>query len=318
MNINFMWGIKMRHRQKHDRRKSKNIYRSKLIILCITISFLVIAGSTFMAQRVFTYINSVQAKENENTQDDSAQTNIQNNSTKTDIQNDDVPYDTGEFLQKYLYQQMKGEMPDGADGVKVVYLTFDDGPSKTVTPKILDILKSENVHATFFVLGKEIDSSDESKELIKRTVSEGNAIGIHSYSHNYKYLYPNNIVNVDNFSEEVDKTNKSLKNVLGDEFSTKVIRLPGGHMTWKGTEALDKYFTENGYSYIDWNALSKDAEGPKKNSEQLVQEVIKTAGTKQKVILLMHDTYGKEETAKSLPDIIHHFKDNGYEFRVIK
>ena len=299
----------MRYRQKRDRNKAKNIYRAKLIILCITISFLVIAGSTFMAQRVFTYINAVQAEDNENSTD---------NSTEINIKDNDVPYDTAAFVQKYLDQQMKGEMPEGADGVKVVYLTFDDGPSETVTPKILDILKSEGVHATFFVLGKQIDSSDENKDLIRRTVSEGNAIGIHSYSHNYNYLYPNKVVNVNNFSEEVDKTNKSLKSVLGDEFSTKAIRLPGGHMTWKGTEALDKYFEKNGYSYIDWNALSKDAEGPKKTSEQLVQEAIKTAGTKQKVILLMHDTYGKEETAKSLPDIIHHFKDNGYEFRVIK
>ena len=299
----------MRYRQKRDRNKAKNIYRAKLIILCITISFLVIAGSTFMAQRVFTYINAVQAEDNENSTD---------NSTEINIKDNDVPYDTAAFVQKYLDQQMKGEMPEGADGVKVVYLTFDDGPSETVTPKILDILKSEGVHATFFVLGKQIDSSDENKDLIRRTVSEGNAIGIHSYSHNYNYLYPNKVVNVNNFSEEVDKTNKSLKSVLGDQFSTKAIRLPGGHMTWKGTEALDKYFEKNGYSYIDWNALSKDAEGPKKTSEQLVQEAIKTAGTKQKVILLMHDTYGKEETAKSLPDIIHHFKDNGYEFRVIK
>lgn len=299
----------MRYRQKRDRNKAKNIYRAKLIILCITISFLVIAGSTFMAQRVFTYINAVQAEDNENSTD---------NSTEINIKDNDVPYDTAAFVQKYLDQQMKGEMPEGADGVKVVYLTFDDGPSETVTPKILDILKSEGVHATFFVLGKQIDSSDESKDLIRRTVSEGNAIGIHSYSHNYNYLYPNKVVNVNNFSEEVDKTNKSLKSVLGDQFSTKAIRLPGGHMTWKGTEALDKYFEKNGYSYIDWNALSKDAEGPKKTSEQLVQEAIKTAGTKQKVILLMHDTYGKEETAKSLPDIIHYFKDNGYEFRVIK
>lgn len=89
-------------------------------------------------------------------------------------------------------------------------------------------------------------------------------------------------------------------------------------MTWKGTDALDEYFKEQGYSYIDWNALSKDAEGPNKNAEQLVQQVIETTGSKQKVVLLMHDTYGKEETAKSLPGIIRYFKDNGYEFKVIK
>ena len=275
-----------------------------------------------MAQRFLTYIDTVQAKDSEivlngnNSSDASGSDEV--NSDEVNKENSDVPFDTPEFVQKYLNQQMKGEMPDGADGVKAVYLTFDDGPSETVTPKILDQLKAEGVHATFFVLGKAVDSSDENKELIKRIISEGNAIGIHSYSHNYNYLYPNKIVNVDNFKSEVDKTNESLKNVLGDDFSTKAIRLPGGHMTWKGTDRLDEYFQQEGYSYIDWNALSKDAEGPKKNADQLVQQVIETSGTKEKVVLLMHDTYGKEETAKSLSDIIRYFKNNGYEFRVIK
>lgn len=307
-------------RYKPRRNKTKNIYRTKLIILCTTIALLVIAGSAVMAQRFFTYIDTVQAKDNGIVLDDKnvSDNNDNSNSEQSNPSNSNVPSDSPEFVQKYLDQQMKGEMPDGADGVKVVYLTFDDGPSETVTPKILDELKAEDVHATFFVLGKAIDSSDENKALLKRAVSEGHAIGIHSYSHNYKYLYPNDVVNVDNFKEEVDKTNISLRNVLGDDFSTKAIRLPGGHMTWKGTESLDSYFQEEGYSYIDWNALSKDAEGTKKNAEQLVEQVIETAGTKQKVVLLMHDTYGKEETAKSLPEIIRYFKDNGYEFRVIK
>ena len=65
-------------------------------------------------------------------------------------------------------QQEKGQIPDGADGKKVVYLTFDDGPSETVTPKILDVLKAENVHATFFIVGNALDSSEASKNLIKR------------------------------------------------------------------------------------------------------------------------------------------------------
>lgn len=306
----------MRYKLRRDRSKSKSIYKTKIIILCTSIALLVIGGSAVMAQRFLTYIDTVQAKDNEivlNGNDSSDASG----SDEINKENSDVPFDTPEFVQKYLNQQMKGEMPDGADGVKAVYLTFDDGPSETVTPQILDVLKAEGVHATFFVLGKAVDSSDENKELIKRIVSEGNAIGIHSYSHNYNYLYPNKIVNVDNFRSEVDKTNESLKNVLGDDFSTKAIRLPGGHMTWKGTDRLDEYFQQEGYSYIDWNALSKDAEGPKKNAEQLVQQVIETSGTKQKVVLLMHDTYGKEETVKALPAIIKYFKDNGYAFKTL-
>ncbi|WP_294374818.1 polysaccharide deacetylase family protein [uncultured Clostridium sp.] len=322
----------MRHKSRRDK-NSKMMYETKLIILCTSIVILVVVGSAVMAQRFFTYINTVQATDNQivlnnsnnNNDSDNSKNNESNSENdesnaqnESDADINDIPSDSPQFIQKYLDQQMKGQMPEGADGVKAVYLTFDDGPSETVTPQILDILKNEGVHATFFVLGKAIDSSEENKELLKRTVSEGNAIGIHSYSHNYKILYPNNIVNVNNFKDEVEKTNASLKSVLGEDFTTKAIRFPGGHMTWKGTEALDDYFQQEGYSYIDWNALSKDAEGASKNAQQLYQEVINTTGTKQKVILLMHDTYKKEETAKSLPDIIHYFKDNGYEFRVIK
>lgn len=314
----------MRYKPRRNKNKVKNIYKTKIIILCTSIALLVIAGSAVMAQRFISYIDTVQAKDDQivlndknNNKDNDNGDSDNKNSNQVSSENSDIPHDSPEFVQKYLDQQMKGQMPDGADGVKVVYLTFDDGPSETVTPQILDVLKSENVHGTFFVLGKAVDSSAENKELIKRTISEGNAIGIHSYSHNYNYLYPNKIVNVDNFKGEVERTDASLKKVLGDDFSTKAIRLPGGHMTWKGTEPLDKYFKESGYSYIDWNALSKDAEGPKKNADQLVQQVIATSGNKQKVVLLMHDTYGKEETAKSLPGIIKYFKNNGYEFRTL-
>ena len=74
------------------------------------------------------------------------------------------------------------------------------------------------------------------------------AIGIHSYSHDYNYLYPNKSVNTDNFMADVEKTNEALRNVLGDDFETKAIRLPGGHMTWKNTQALDDLFKQNGYS----------------------------------------------------------------------
>lgn len=123
-------------------------------------------------------------------------------------------------------------MPEGADGKKVVYLTFDDGPSETVTPFVLDALKAENVHATFFVVGKNVDESETNKNLLKRELAEGNEIGNHTYSHNYNYLYPKNIINVNNIMEDIEKTNQSLKNVLGQDFSTRAIRFPGGHMTW--------------------------------------------------------------------------------------
>lgn len=310
--------------RRYNKNKAKNVKRAKTTILFIIIAIFVVGGSALMAVKFSESKQAVQAEtlgtnkegNEENSELDEDTKNL--NSLKNDPLADDVA-----FVEKYLDQQMRGQMPDGADGKKIAYLTFDDGPSETVTPLILDTLKAESVHATFFVVGKSVDESDITKNLIKREVEEGHAIGNHTYSHNYNYLYPNKAINVDNFMADINKTNESLKNILGEKFSTRAIRFPGGHMTWKGKdpkgmEAMDNAMKEKDYHQVDWNALSKDAEGAPKNAEQLKQELIKTVKGREKAVILMHDTYGKEETAKALPEIIKYLKEQGYEFRTMK
>ena len=81
--------------------------------------------------------------------------------------------------------------------------------------------------------------------------------------------------------------------------------------------AIWSYLEKNNIASIDWNALNADAEGRKKNAQELADYAIKTSQGKDIVVLLMHDTYGKEETAKALPTIIKYFKDNGYEFKTL-
>lgn len=88
-------------------------------------------------------------------------------------------------------------------------------------------------------------------------------------------------------------------------------------MSWKGMNKLDEYLKEKDIVSIDWNALNGDAEGKRKNAEELKNYAIKESVGKEIVVLLMHDTYGKEETAKALPGIIKYFKDNAYEFKVL-
>ena len=310
----------MKHNYRNNKNKAKNIKTTRTMILFIIIVAFVVGGSSLMAVKFSKDKQAVQALEvnKEVSSESSGEDNKnQSNSNLSLLENDPAADDIA-FVEKYLNQQMKGQMPDGADGKKVAYLTFDDGPSETVTPLILDTLKAENVHATFFVVGKAVDESKITKDLIKREVKEGNAIGNHTYSHNYNYLYPNKTVNVDNFMADVDKTNKSLKNVLGEDFSTRAIRFPGGHMTWKGMDAMDAIMKEKDYHQVDWNALSRDAEGAPKKAEQLKQQIIKTITGRQKAVILMHDTYGKEETAKALPEIIKYLKEQGYEFRTMK
>ena len=208
------------------------------------------------------------------------------------------------------------------DGKKMVFLTFDDGPSTTVTPKILDTLKQYNVKATFFLVGNAVDN-EKHKDLVKRIYDEGHAIGNHSYTHDYKKIYPGNSVNIESFFQEINQTNASIKKILGDDFNTRVIRMPGGYMSRKhykdpSLPALDAKFAELDMDSIDWNALSGDAEGKKRTPQELVERVKKTVTGQEKAVILMHDTYGKGTTAEALPQVIEWLQSEGYEFKTIK
>lgn len=207
------------------------------------------------------------------------------------------------------------------DNKKVVYLTFDDGPSETVTPQILDILKNNNVKATFFVLGSEVEKSEEQKKILKRIVREGNAIGNHGYSHRYDILYPNGIADPTIFMNDIKKSEAVLKSVLGEGFNTRVLRMPGGHASWD-TTALDVVLDKEGYTYIDWNAINGDAESNDRTENQLIDELKNTVsdldGNNDTLVVLMHDKAGKENTEKSLQQTIDYLKSLGYEFKTLK
>ncbi|KHD34981.1 xylanase deacetylase [Clostridium acetobutylicum] len=209
------------------------------------------------------------------------------------------------------------------DGKKIAYLTFDDGPSTTNTPKILDTLERENVNATFFLIGSNIQLSNESQELVRRMFYDGDSIGNHTYDHNPNELFPNNKTNIETFISQIDATNFALKSVLGQEFNTRILRIPGGRITRIHTRdanlnQLEQIFNQRGLVDIDWNCYDYDAEGKPKVAEQLIQNVKKTSYGKNKLVILMHDTYGKEETAKALPSIIDYLKVQGYQFGTLK
>lgn len=202
---------------------NKNIKVAKITILFIIISILVITVGNIVMQRFSNNTKTVQALDgNQNAKSESS-----DNQSKSETDSDELKSESNSevensaFVEKYLNQQMKGQRPDGADGKKVVYLTFDDGPSETVTPQILDILKKEDVHATFFLIGKYIDKDQASKDLVKREFDEGNAIGNHTYSHDYNYLYPNGKINLENCMSDFEKTNQSLKKYFRTRFCGK-------------------------------------------------------------------------------------------------
>lgn len=193
---------------------------------------------------------------------------------------------------------------------KIAYLTFDDGPTKTVTPKILKTLDSYNIKATFFVLGS---MAEKNPSLIKQIKSQGHSIGNHTYSHKYSYIYASQ----NNFFGEVNKTEKILKNILGRSYKTRLLRFPGGSF-----ENSKKPFRETakkkGYKIYDWNALNGDSEGKNVSVNRLISRLKETSRGQKELIVLMHDASGKETTAQALPQIIEYLKGQGYSFRVLQ
>lgn len=198
---------------------------------------------------------------------------------------------------------------------KIAYLTFDDGPSN-LTPKVLDILKNENVKATFFVCG---NNSEFGRKTLKRILDEGHTIGNHSYSHNYSYLYSNET----NFFKDLYRNESAIYNTTG--VKTKLVRLPGGSnnqvsVRYGGNNVMNKInsiLLKKGYIYFDWNASSGDAATPPATTNQIIYNVLNNASKHNYPIILMHDSYTKDNTVKALPIIIEKLKEFGYDFKSI-
>jgi peptidoglycan/xylan/chitin deacetylase (PgdA/CDA1 family) len=200
---------------------------------------------------------------------------------------------------------------------KTIYLTFDDGPSEGVTPKILEILRKNKVPATFFIL--DYGDNEEKKRLLKTAISEGHTIGIHGYSHDYDEIYKS----VPDYMENVSKLDKKIQRDL--DYKPFVMRFPGGSSNTvsvslkKGIMSeLVKKVQEEGYYYSDWNVDSTDASGNNIDKNTIISSVEKNCSKKGYNIVLMHDTDAKRTTAEALPEIIKWAKKEGYTFKAME
>ena len=199
---------------------------------------------------------------------------------------------------------------ENTDGIKRAFLTFDDGPTKAVTPFILDTLKQYNVKATFFVLGQNVRVNHE---LINREFDEGHFIANHSYTHAYSKIYASPEATLDEFN----RTQQTIRDALNNQsFDSKVFRFPGGSTGGRYhsiKQECKAYLEENGIAHLDWNALNSDAEG-KFTKEQLLENAINSIGEHNNVVILMHDAADKILTAEMLPDLINYLSNKGYGF----
>lgn len=187
---------------------------------------------------------------------------------------------------------------------KVIYLTFDDGPSK-YTPQLLDVLAKYNVKATFFVINSGYGST------LRRIVNEGHSIGIHSATHEYKSIYASE----EAFFADLEKMQGIIESETG--VKTYLMRFPGGSSNTVSSfnegimTRLTAAVEERGYRYFDWNITSGDA-GETTSTNQVYKNVIAGVQKRDVSIVLQHDS--KSYSVAAVERIIQWGLDNGYTF----
>lgn len=199
--------------------------------------------------------------------------------------------------------RIKIAIADEKEVVKCVYLTFDDGPSDRVTPKILDVLDEENVKATFFIIGI---NAERRRAIIEREYKSGHTVAIHSYTHRYCDIYRSE----ESLLKDIKACNAVIHSITGEY--TNIYRFPGG--SFGLSSKLITAVTDSGYRYVDWNASVCDAEILNPTPQQLVTSAITTSSDRDNIVLLAHDSTTKTTTAQALKKIIRYYKQQGYTF----
>jgi cellulose synthase/poly-beta-1,6-N-acetylglucosamine synthase-like glycosyltransferase/peptidoglycan/xylan/chitin deacetylase (PgdA/CDA1 family)/spore germination protein YaaH len=192
-----------------------------------------------------------------------------------------------------------------------ISLTFDDGPDPRWTARILDVLKQENVPATFFIIGK---NGQAYPDLVRRMINEGHEVGNHTFTHPNLGEIPGTLTDL-----ELNATQRLIESLTGR--STVLLRPPYfGDAEADKPEEVEPAFRAQGLGYIivglridpdDWQLPV--------TAEQIVQRTVKRAQdtnpeTRGQVVLL-HDSGGdREATVQALPGIIHELRARGFKF----
>lgn len=233
--------------------------------------------------------------------------------------------DTIDFLEEYSVAAPDGTVPEytslfpalyapawegeAVTGGKVCCLTFDDGPSAN-TDRVLDILDRYGVKATFFVVGR---TGEADQARMREIVNRGHAIGMHSWSHDYKKVY----ASVDAFLEEFDQLYQWIHEVTG--VYPSVYRFPGGSINGYNRGVYQEVIAEmarRGFSYYDWNASAQDATVQPRPAWDIAADCLKGVG-KDLVVVLAHDSGARGTTVDALPAVIEGYQSAGYAFSAL-
>ncbi len=178
-----------------------------------------------------------------------------------------------------------------------IALTFDDGPHSEKTPLILDVLRDNNVKATFFIVGENVSGNEE---IVERIISEGHEIGNHTFRHKYLFKVDRRVMEL-----EIDLCDDEIFNY--SEYNATLFRPPGGIYN----DVLSSVCNERGYDMVLWSIDTRDWAGT--SAENIEKEIM--SNVKDGAIILMHDYVCCEShTDAALKSVIPKLKELGYSF----
>lgn len=286
-------------------------------------SYLGSDGSPFTLNKLFQdpdaakeiFINEISSQLTFRQADEAVQTEILNNLNGTELGQWSFRYEYSHFSIKLskevqgltsidiplssFYDQINADYLTGDDlaayqsfeakkHVKMVALTFDDGPDPKTTPQALDILKKYGAKATFFMVGQNIAGNEA---IVKRVHNEGHQIGIHTWDHPVLTKLP-----LETAQKEILDTQTAINNVIG--IKPTITRPPYGAINATIQNSVDQ-------SFIMWNVDSLDWKT--RNTKAIMQEIAKTQPGS---IILMHDIH--QTSIDALPSVLEYLKSNGY------
>ena len=199
---------------------------------------------------------------------------------------------TTSFIRKFFPSNLIWDIPNTG---KIIYLTFDDGPTPEVTDKVLDILREYNAKATFFCIGKNVE---DHPDLYQKILNEGHSVGNHTNNH-FKGIRHSD----DRYFENISKAAKVI--------NSKLFRPPYGRVKRRQIKTISK-----DYCIIMWSVLTADF-NPNVSKETCLKTAVRY--TKAGSIVVFHDSIkASEKILYALPKILRFFSVKGYQFNSIK
>jgi len=217
-----------------------------------------------------------------------------------------TPAVTPQFI-KTLFPNLVWELPNND---KVIYLTFDDGPTPEITEWTLNTLEQYKAKATFFCIGKNVDTHPE---IFNKIVSKGHSIGNHTYNHlkGWKTKTKDYIENIKQTQVAFNKHYINTESQIQNPNFINLFRPPYGQIKPKQIKQL----TKKGYKIIMWNILSIDWD-KSISQETCLENVINNADSGH--IIVFHDSLKASKNMQyALPKVLDYFSKKGFEFKRI-